>query len=237
MAFEKIVAPTPKELFLSQVIRMILSGELKPGEQLPTERRLSELMAVNRSIVHSGIEELQRMGFVTMEPRKGNYVADYRHEGNFNTLSAIARYGEGDFDTNMRISLVELRNAIVGGAMIRLAKCGTQEDMRQLRALSARHKKEAAAHHDLATATRHLMEFNIALAQHSGNSMFVLLMNTFAQSSLPIWERCIRHWGLDSPVKQEEIILDLLERGNGHEAAVYLENMFETYMQDTGLHR
>ena len=52
MAFEKIIAPTPKELFLSQVIRMILSGELKPGEWLPTERRLSELMGVNRSTVH-----------------------------------------------------------------------------------------------------------------------------------------------------------------------------------------
>ena len=42
MAFREIVAPTVKELFIQQLEGMILSGELRPGDRLPTERELAD---------------------------------------------------------------------------------------------------------------------------------------------------------------------------------------------------
>lgn len=37
-------------------------------------------------MVHIGLEDLSRMGFVRIEPRAGAYVADYAGSGNFETL-------------------------------------------------------------------------------------------------------------------------------------------------------
>ena len=77
MGFQQIQAPTLRELFVDQVIGMIFSGELRVGDRLPSERELSEQMHISRSMVHTGLEDLERMGFVRMEPRRGNYIEDY----------------------------------------------------------------------------------------------------------------------------------------------------------------
>ena len=134
MGFQQIQAPTLRELFVDQVIGMIFSGELRVGDRLPSERELSEQMHISRSMVHTGLEDLERMGFVRMEPRRGNYIEDYARHGNFETLMALGKYG-GQFDHAIESSLVEARDAIEGGAMLLLGERGTPADIDQLRAI------------------------------------------------------------------------------------------------------
>ena len=71
MTFKRIDAPSIKELFLSQLEEMILSGELEPGDRLPTERELADAMGISKTIVHEGIRELARTGFLDVASRKG----------------------------------------------------------------------------------------------------------------------------------------------------------------------
>lgn len=82
-----------------------------------------------------------------------------------------------------------------------------------------------------------MLEFNTELTRLSGNTMFLLLMNTFGERNLSFWERCVQHWGTDNTLKQESIIIEMLENGKGHDAALYIENMYEHYMEDNQLHR
>ncbi|HJB69086.1 MAG TPA: GntR family transcriptional regulator [Candidatus Fournierella excrementigallinarum] len=49
MEFEKISAPSLKDLFVKQIQGMILSGELAQGTALPPERELARQMQVRRS--------------------------------------------------------------------------------------------------------------------------------------------------------------------------------------------
>ena len=63
MAFHEIVAPTVKALFIQQIEGMILSGELRPGDRLPTERELADEMKISKTVVHEGLRELHRLGF------------------------------------------------------------------------------------------------------------------------------------------------------------------------------
>ena len=235
MEFEKIVAPSPKELFVEQIVKAILAGRLRPGDRLPTERELAEKMEINRSLVHSGIEELARMRFIRIEPRRGNFVAAYAKDGDFNTLTAIAKYTGGELSRPTRTALVETRNAIVGGAMIRLAKTGTEDDFRRLRELVARQREQAE--HDPADAAEYMLNFNLLLTQLSGNTIFALIMNSFAPTNMSFWEKCVEHWGVDTIFKQEDKIIELLENGKGHEAALYIENIFEHYLSDHNIKR
>lgn len=71
MEFGQIVAPTIKELFIERIEGMIFSGALKPGDRLPSERDLAEQMKISKTIVHLGLEDLARMGFIEVTPRHG----------------------------------------------------------------------------------------------------------------------------------------------------------------------
>ena len=45
--FKEIVAPSIRELFVQQVVGMILSGQLRPGDRLPSERVLADDMKIS----------------------------------------------------------------------------------------------------------------------------------------------------------------------------------------------
>jgi len=71
MAFHEIVAPTVKALFIQQIEGMILSGELRPGDRLPTERELADEMKISKTVVHEGLRELHRLGVLDIASPPG----------------------------------------------------------------------------------------------------------------------------------------------------------------------
>ena len=228
MGFRQIQAPTLRELFVDQVIGMIFSGELKVGDRLPSERELSEQMHISRSMVHTGLEDLERMGFVRMEPRRGNYIEDYARHGNFETLMALGKYG-GQFDHTIESSLVEARDAIEGGAMILLGERGTPADIDQLRAITEKLRASVAAGEGNAVYAQWMRRFDTAITELSGNRIFPLLMNSLADVSGILWERCVGFWGAETVIEQEMRIIDMLAAGRGRDAALYIENIYRHY--------
>jgi GntR family transcriptional repressor for pyruvate dehydrogenase complex len=237
MAFSEIVAPTLRDLFVRQIIDMIFSGELAVGEKLPTERDMAEKMGISRSMVHIGLEDLERMGFVRIEPRTGAYIADYSKSGNFETLGAIVRYTGGNFSEELNISLVEARNALEGGAMIRLASTRSDENIAALRGMIEDFRKAAGDGADVKTLGERMRDFHVALTRMSGNVLFPLILNSFNEVSLGLWENCVSFWGAETIAKQEDKLVGLIEDGKGHEAAQYIENIFEHYMEAHDMHR
>ena len=216
MGFQQIQAPTLRELFVDQVIGMIFSGELRVGDRLPSERELSEQMHISRSMVHTGLEDLERMGFVRMEPRRGNYIEDYARHGNFETLMALGKYG-GQFDHAIESSLVEARDAIEGGAMILLGERGTPADIDQLRAITDGLRASLAAGEGIAAYARWMRKFDTTITELSGNLIFPLLMNSLADVSGVLWERCVTFWGPETVIEQETRITAMLAEGRGRD--------------------
>lgn len=109
MAFEPLYAPSLKELFVQKLQGMILSGELSQGEKLPSERELCQQMGVSRAVINAGITELARRGFLEVLPRQGTFVADYRRNGNMDTLMAIMEYNGSMLGKEEIRSILEVR--------------------------------------------------------------------------------------------------------------------------------
>jgi len=126
-----------------------------------------------------------------MEPRRGNYIEDYARHGNFETLMALGKYG-GQFDHAIESSLVEARDAIEGGAMILLGERGTPADIDQLRAITDGLRTSLAAGEGIAAYARWMRKFDTTITELSGNLIFPLLMNSLADVSGVLWERCGR---------------------------------------------
>jgi DNA-binding GntR family transcriptional regulator len=152
-------------------------------------------------------------------------------------LGAIVKYTGGKFSEEMNISLVEARNATEGGALIRLAMTHSGEDISALRKMIADMAAAAAGGAELTEIAKHMRDFHVELTRLSGNIVLPLILNSFNDVSMGLWENCVSFWGPETIVEQETHLIDLVEQGKGHEAALYIENIFEHYLEAHDMHR
>lgn len=185
MNFKKIDAPSIKELFLTQIEEMILSGELKSGDRLPPERELAETMGISKTIVHEGIKELARIGFLDVVSRKGVFVADYATTGNIDTLFAIIRYRGGMPDKKMLVDLLDARIYLECPSIEILAKRQDPDDIKKLEALQKNVSDASCA--DIRDFASALFLYRKTLTSLSGNCITPLIMNAFFTASISAW--------------------------------------------------
>lgn len=172
-AFEKINAPSLKEICVQAILTRILSGELKPGDRLPAERELAEAMGISRSSVNHGIMELENMGFLTITPRRGTIVNDYRTHPTPQSLAAVMRYSSVEMEESLFSDLMATR-LLIEGESARLA-CrniypSTLEKMQSL-------VDELSQNPD--DPTEILYRFHYYLTAASGNSIYCMIYRGF----------------------------------------------------------
>lgn len=63
-----------------QIEKQILSGTLKPGDKLPTERMLEEETGLSRGTIKTAFRELQKSGKIITIQGSGSFVAKYNRE-------------------------------------------------------------------------------------------------------------------------------------------------------------
>ncbi len=64
-----------REVVADELRKLIVDGELAPGERL-YEDRLAERLGVSRNPVREAIRSLEALGLVHVQPRRGAYVVD-----------------------------------------------------------------------------------------------------------------------------------------------------------------
>lgn len=62
------------EQIIEQTELMIASGVLKPGDQLPSVRALSQLLSANPNTLQKAYAELERDGITTSAPGNGRFI-------------------------------------------------------------------------------------------------------------------------------------------------------------------
>lgn len=96
------------EQIAEQIEKRILSGELRRGDRLPTERELSEQFHASRTAVREAMKTLAQKGLVDMRPGRGTIVIDGTSQAMRDSLGLMMKVGQaGSSD-----SLVELREII-----------------------------------------------------------------------------------------------------------------------------
>ncbi len=75
---------------VDQIQRRIDAGELKPGDQLPTVRKLADELSVNFNTVARAYRRLDEAGSISTQQGRGTYVIEPGDSGR-TTLEEIAR--------------------------------------------------------------------------------------------------------------------------------------------------
>ena len=176
---EPIKTDSLKDVFVLRFEELILSGKLKVGQKLPPERELALQMRVSRPVVHEGLVELASRGLVSIKPRFGTIVNDYRKEGSITLLSSLMQYQQGNLEPQLLESLLELRMLLEPQVARLAAENRTEEQIREFHEIL---EKEASGHHRHVQDITDLdFDFHLLIAMASGNAIFPLLINSFRQ--------------------------------------------------------
>ncbi len=175
MKFKELVSPSLTDLFVKELERMILSGELKIGQKLPTVREMAKDMKVSLAVINGGITRLAANGFVRVVPRKGIYVADYIRNGNMNTLKALLEYSEDYFNSDILVAIVEFRKICELSATKEACLNRTAENLETLKKLL----QDLEACKDYKECSEIAFKFHHEVSVASGNIVYSLIVATF----------------------------------------------------------
>ena len=227
MEFKKINTLSIKDMFLTQIEEMILSGELQPGDRLPAEREIADAMGISKTIVHEGIRELARMGFLDVISRQGVYVADYTSTGNLDTLFAIIRYRGGMPDKKMISSLLDTRIYLECPAIELLAANHTADDIRKLERLQEHMRR--AMDEDISAFAETLFIYRRTLVVLSGNCISPLIMNAFFDASISAWADYCEYIGRETTYESLVQTTKCIKEGNASDAVRLFKQQIEQY--------
>ena len=74
--FEELPKGSLSDIIVKRITDALVSGELKPGDKIPTETEFSENLGVGRNAVREAIKVLVAFGVLEIRRAKGTYVVD-----------------------------------------------------------------------------------------------------------------------------------------------------------------
>jgi len=92
--FKVINKKSTLEIIIQQIKNQIKKGILKPGEKLPSERKLAELLGVSRASVREAIQALAFSGYLEVIQGKGTYILEMaaKYDEIVNFFSGFSNY-------------------------------------------------------------------------------------------------------------------------------------------------
>lgn len=147
---------------------MITSGQLKPRDRLPPERKLAERLGVGRTNVRDAIRKLEFYGILKTLPQRGTIVAGMGITALGGLISDVLKIENSDF-----ASLVETRVLLETRSARFAAQRRTPEDIIEIKkALQAYEKKVK----ENVQAVEEDLLFHLKIAEASKNSVLKSLM-------------------------------------------------------------
>ena len=97
----------PEDVF-DQIVAEVLSGQMRPGESLPSERRLAEVLGVSRPAVREALKRLSAAGLVEVRHGDSTTVRDFRRHAGLDLLPCLLLRA-GELDLTVARSVLEAR--------------------------------------------------------------------------------------------------------------------------------
>ena len=181
--FEKVSPMSLSESAMLALRSKILSGELKAGQWLPSERDIAEQMGISRSSLHQAVLELDYQGFVSIVPRKGTVVCDFRKHPTPQSLSALMSSNSLELDKSLFDDMMAFRIWLESECACCACKNIYPETMREMQEIVDGLVKPGADVADL------IYSFHYKLTQASGNSLYSMVFRGFE----PVLRAMIEH--------------------------------------------
>jgi GntR family transcriptional repressor for pyruvate dehydrogenase complex len=191
---------TVVESIVEQIIRQIQAGRLKPGDKLPSERQLIEMLNVGRSSIREALQGLAAIGVVESRAGQGSFISQNVHL----LMPDIENPAlPASLQREMRLKLIEARRMVEVDIVKLAAQRATAEGVARLREINEQYHV-AIQRHLFAQATKINYDFHMALAQMAQNP-FVAPMIDHLLRTVPFSLR-ESEFTLSNGIKVDEIV-------------------------------
>jgi GntR family transcriptional repressor for pyruvate dehydrogenase complex len=200
------------DMAIEQIRQLIAAGRLKPGDVLPSERKLMERLNISRVPVREALRVLEMMGVVEVKPGKGIYVTDPENS----VFSPLRRWLSVQKET--LIEHFEVRLLIEPRAAAFCAKRASKDHVRAMKKSLDRFFN-AQAEGSLVDMIKADTQLHQLIAVATGNRTLATLMSTFTNSLLEGWKASLRTEGRGAKTVEEHgSIVDAIEKKDGARA-------------------
>ena len=156
---------------VQQIKQAIVAGELKVGDQLPTENEFTKIFGVSRSSVREALKALEVMGMVESRKGGGSYIANNLFFSMADSLSIYFVLNGGTVK-----DLISMREVIELGVGKEIICNGTDEEIEELgkeldkylnaKTVSERQKYDENFHHKMVSMSK--------------NPLFIYILNALS---------------------------------------------------------
>lgn len=214
-------ARSPSGSVASRLLDVLLGDSMRPGDRLPSERRLTEAMGVGRSAVREAIAALEVLGIVETRAGSGTYLRASTSELLPQTLSwslMVDQDATGD--------LAVVRGALERSAAQEAARAPQSAQVARLRELVA---AQEAAREDPRSYIEADMAFHQQLAAMAGNPILAALLST-SRSLLRVWfERGVEDPAdIEVAIAEHRAVSEAIAAGDPEAAAAAMEAHMRT---------
>lgn len=177
------------EQVAERIIGMIASGELKPGDKLPSEPEFARQLHISRGILREGLAQLKAQGIISRKPKDGTYILPQQSDSTGLMTDKVLRAIEASSYRN----IMEMREAIEQKAVTLAIERASTEELEELREI-------AAGNADAVPGEDVDYYFHYRLVELSQNSIFMSIVDTYFDEI-----RTIRDRNLNDRNRREEM--------------------------------
>lgn len=180
MALQPVERRSVPEDVFEQILADVISGELSPGESLPSERRLAEVLGVSRPAVREALKRVAAAGLVEVRQGDSTTVRDYRKTAGLDLLPRLLLRA-GELDVSVARSVLETR--LHNGPKI--AELAAERSGPELAVLLDDAIAELVANDDPIEKQRHALTFWDHVVDGADSIAFRLMYNTLRAAYEP----------------------------------------------------
>lgn len=163
---------------IEQIKTAVATGEVQPGDKLPSERALSEMLSVSRTSVKEALTVLKSSGVIHIKPGVGAFLVQESPQRLQVKLADLLQEKETSI-----VELIELRQAIEGDAAYYAAKRITS---RQKQNLQAVFERLVAIEEQGNVAVEEDYQFHLAIIEAANNPLMRDVMNLISDNMLRV---------------------------------------------------
>jgi GntR family transcriptional regulator, transcriptional repressor for pyruvate dehydrogenase complex len=182
MALRAVKQRRIHEEIVEQIREQIAEGLLKPGDQLPSERELSEKFQVSRASLREAIRALESLGLVKIKSGDGTYIASSLQTLLSPLTSVILQ------QKDVLLDIFEARQMIEPEMAALAAKRADSEEVEQMVAILEEQARQIAAG---GTGMEADSAFHSMLAQAAKNKVILRLNDSIMDSLRETRERSL----------------------------------------------
>ncbi len=95
-----------------QLRDQIITGAMKAGSALPSERVLCEMLGINRGALREALKRLEQARLVSVQHGGSTKIRDFRRTAGLELLSVLLLKEDGGIDIAVARSIMEMRSAL-----------------------------------------------------------------------------------------------------------------------------